>query len=100
MELEFSRETRAKAQALLQKGPGWLWQDPEYPTIWWVQGASTDKVYRIQVERHPNGTVNYATCTCAHGLNNGGAPRCYHVAAVLGKIGADLLNSLRVGGGR
>lgn len=89
--MEFSDETLAKAAKLLDSDR--VFRDSDYPNLWWVNGSADDP-YRVQVGiNETGGQVEYVTCTCPHGIRNGGLPKCYHAAAVLMKIGMQSLGA-------
>ena len=70
----FSPAVLSKARRL---SPEEVRQDAEHPTVYWVRGSRPDRPYRVQVHE------GFATCSCPNGGMTGGAPRCYHLAAVL-----------------
>lgn len=85
-EYEFSKATLSKAQAAVKAGL--VEQDPEQPSVWWVESINNSNRYRVQSDFDPaTGVMTWVTCTCPHGLNTGaGRATCYHVAAAMMRI--------------
>lgn len=80
--VRFSTSVLLKAERLVAT-EGAVIQDVEHPEVWRVRSQPTQvKPYRVQIGYDRT----WATCTCEHGLNNGGTPACSHLAAVLMKI--------------
>lgn len=79
----WSAATLAKAEGLLET-PEALSQDTEQPTVWWISGGRPEKPYRVQTDGE-----HFITCSCPNGLQSS-RPRCYHSAAVMLKIGAEI----------
>lgn len=86
----------------LQSGEtgGSLTVDPVYPDVWWARSSrDNDRRYRVQMffVTDEDGTHVMTGCTCAHGLNNMGHAKCYHVSAVLERAldNYDLKESLK-----
>lgn len=76
----FTESTVKKAQGLLRK-ERMVQKDVQDDSIWWVKGSGGSK-YRVQSLRDEHGEHLAFSCTCPNGLNRGGAPSCYHTAAV------------------
>lgn len=73
---EFSPSVLAKARTLHAA------LDPEVADM--VAVTSGERVYRVHFIRDEDGLIQWATCTCQHGLRKGGGhARCSHVAAAL-----------------
>jgi hypothetical protein len=83
---KFSVDVVGKAHELLDQER--VMPDPEFVNIWWVTSSDGEHTYRVQSDYSArNNTLSWITCTCPHGLNQGGGTtRCYHAAAVLIKI--------------
>lgn len=58
--------------------------DPEVADMVTVTSPSSGNTYRVHFIRDEDGLIQWATCTCQHGLRKGGGhARCSHVAAAL-----------------
>lgn len=71
----FSSRVLGKARAALAN-PGTVVRDRVRSEVYWVRGGGGSP-YRVQIGE------GWASCGCPNGDMTGGAPRCYHLAAVL-----------------